>query len=77
MSHEYSWYKLSAWNQQDRYGYGTREEAEQMCDILNADREINQYSAEVVDDPEQVAKLEADQEWSNFEDEFAAMAQAE
>lgn len=68
-----AWYKITAYNTQARYGYGSEAEAAKLCEILNSGREINVYSFEVVEDAEEIARLESDQVWANLEDELAAI----
>lgn len=39
------WYAFRAYNTQALYGYGTKDEADEYCDLLNEGRNINFYGA--------------------------------
>jgi len=74
-----SWWRFRAYNTESRYGYGTPQEADRYCDYLNRDREINHYAAELLDDPEIEAALEAGDrsDGCNLDEELIAIAQGD
>lgn len=53
------WFAFRAYNSQSLYGFGTADEAERYCDILNSTREINIYGALEVEDAARIAALES------------------
>lgn len=74
------WFIFTAWNSQSAYGFGTEEEAERYCDILNRKREINVYSiAEISadEDSELLAGLDSGRDTDGFRLDEAIAAQAE
>lgn len=78
---EQTWFAFRAYNTQTLYGFGTAEEADKFEDILNADREINVYSAHPLSLEEATElKLEgpnARNDGLNLDDELRARADAE
>jgi hypothetical protein len=49
MSQQYGWWIIGGNNLQARYAYGSESQADKYVDALNADREINLYSATLAD----------------------------
>lgn len=67
------WYAFRAHNSQTLYGFGTRSEADEYCDVLNERREINVYGAyELTGAEADELNLEDNTEAFNLEDAFAA-----
>ena len=62
-----NWYEFTAYNTGDVYGYGSEEEAEKYCDLLNKDREINVYGYAVAEGKDS----DYCDEWNNLEDNLA------
>lgn len=73
MNNTQHWFAFRAYNSQAIYGYGTAEEAEEYCDALNRDRDINVYGAYPLDDSEAAElRLDENTEAFNLDDELAA-----
>lgn len=60
------WFAFTAYNSQALYGYGTAAEADRYCDLINADREINVYGYDELDDAERIAALDSGADQSGF-----------
>jgi len=75
-----TWHRITAYNAQALYGYGTAADAAAYCDAINAGREINLYAAAALTDDEAIAlRLEggaAGNEGFDLADELAARAAA-
>jgi hypothetical protein len=68
-----AWYRISTYNTQALYGFGTEAEAEKYVDILNEGRDMNIYSAERLTSEEAAElRLEDNTEAFNLDDELAA-----
>jgi hypothetical protein len=52
------WFKFSAYNTAPMFGYGTKAEASEYQDILNASRAINHYAVTTVKDPTAINGIE-------------------
>jgi hypothetical protein len=59
------WYEFRAYNTQVQYGYGTSSEADDYCDHLNKNREINHYAAYAIPD-EQAIEMGLEQNTEAF-----------
>lgn len=66
---------FTAWNSQSVYGWGDESDAMQYADRLNADREVNLYGFDLVEDAETIEKVEQDQSGINLYDELTAAAE--
>ena len=65
------WFQFTAWNTQTIYGgYGTEEEANTYCDLLNRDKEINFYQVKSIPDDE-CKKLDSGQDIESFRIDLA------
>lgn len=72
------WFAFTAYNSQALYGFGTQDEADRYCDLINSDREINVYAAEAIEDADRVAALESGDDQTGFAiaDELQAAREA-
>ena len=59
------WFMITAYNSPAYYGFGTDQEAEAFCEILNADREVNVYSGEILS-AEAAADLDSGKDADGF-----------
>lgn len=71
-----TWFIFTAYNSQAHFGYGTPEEADRYCDVLNRGREINYYHAREMT-PEEYARLESGDDTDGFRLDDALATQAE
>ena len=63
------WWAFTAYNTETLYGWGDKDEAEKIADILNEGRETNLYFPEPLTDSEQLARMN-DSSGFNMNDEL-------
>jgi len=70
------WYAFTAYNSQAHYGFGTEQEADKYQDILNRNREVNQYHYRAMSQ-EEAARLDSGDDTDGFRLDLALDTQAE
>lgn len=71
------WFMFTAYNSQAHYGFGTRQEADKYCDILNRNREVGQYGYNEITDADALASLNNGDDTDGFRLDDALAAQVE